>query len=217
MENLFEVLIPLIFAAVYFFGNMFSKEEGSDMPPRDAQRPRQPAEETDEAIEAAERQRRVQEAIRRKIMERRGQMQDQQTQQPRPVVIDDLDAPRRAVQERVKERPAQQREVVEAPHTSAPRAPVPSPTPAVSEDTYELQLEAQLRQIEATKRRAEALRQQAAKAEKKASNGSIRGRSRPISASGFGPVRTTLKNPKAARAAIIYREVLDQPVGLRER
>ena len=62
MDNLFEIIVPLIFAAIYFFGNMLSGK--SD----DASAPAPRREEDPDAVE---RQRRIQEEIRRKIMERR--------------------------------------------------------------------------------------------------------------------------------------------------
>ena len=64
MEDLFEILIPLVIAGVYFFGNMLSKksgdefEEGLPMP-----RTREP--------EETEQQRQVREEIRRKIEDRK--------------------------------------------------------------------------------------------------------------------------------------------------
>ena len=50
MENIFEILVPLIFAAIYFFGNMMSKKE-ADSPPSKRQRPT----EEEEAIQARQR------------------------------------------------------------------------------------------------------------------------------------------------------------------
>jgi hypothetical protein len=67
MENILEILIPLIFAAIYFFGNMFSgKSDGDSAPSSGSGR-------QEEGPDAIERQRKIQEMreIRRKIAQRR--------------------------------------------------------------------------------------------------------------------------------------------------
>ena len=66
MDNLLEYIIPVIFAAIYFFGNLLSKngDEGEAAPGA-------PRRSSESDPEAAERQRRIQEEIRRKILERR--------------------------------------------------------------------------------------------------------------------------------------------------
>ena len=65
MDNILEILIPLIFAAIYFFGNMFSgKSDGDSAPSSGSGR-------QEENPDAIERQRKIQEEIRRKIAQRR--------------------------------------------------------------------------------------------------------------------------------------------------
>jgi hypothetical protein len=67
MDNILEILIPLIFAAIYFFGNMFSgKSDGDSAPSSGSGR-------QEEGPDAIERQRKIQEMreIRRKIAQRR--------------------------------------------------------------------------------------------------------------------------------------------------
>ena len=66
MDNILEILIPLIFAGIYFFGNLFSgKSDGYSEPgiPGGLQK---------EDPDVVERQRKIQEEIRRKIAQRRG-------------------------------------------------------------------------------------------------------------------------------------------------
>ena len=66
MDNILEILIPLIFAAIYFFGNMFSgKSDGDSAPSSGSGR-------QEEDPDVIERQRKIQEEIRRKIAQRRG-------------------------------------------------------------------------------------------------------------------------------------------------
>ena len=66
MDNILEILIPLIFAAIYFFGNMFSGKSDGDSAPRI------PSGRQEEDPDVIERQRKIQEEIRRKIAQRRG-------------------------------------------------------------------------------------------------------------------------------------------------
>ena len=66
MDNILEILIPLIFAAIYFFGNMFSgKSDGDSAPSNSSNR-------QEEDPDVIERQRKIQEEILRKIAQRRG-------------------------------------------------------------------------------------------------------------------------------------------------
>lgn len=232
MENLLEILIPLIFAAVYFFGNMLSgKGEDEERPrPRSARRSTsKPYEETDADREYAERQRRIQEEIRRKIEERRQAAREKQedvsapTATP-PPIAENLRSRRRAVQERLKERQENQKETHESVHETPPHL---MPTHELesasdssfswdeSDNVYEQGMAAQLKKIEETKRQAEVLRR---KAESAAKQRQAIGQA-DVSAgrSGLsGPVRDNLKDPSAARAAFIYGEVLGQPVSLRK-
>ena len=67
MDNILEILIPLIFAAIYFFGNMFSgKSDGDSAPSSGSGR-------QEEDPDVIERQRKIQQMreIRRKIAQRR--------------------------------------------------------------------------------------------------------------------------------------------------
>ena len=66
MDNILEILIPLVFAGIYFFGNMFSgKSEGDSTLSI-------PGEGQEEDPDVIERQRKIQDEIRRKIAQRRG-------------------------------------------------------------------------------------------------------------------------------------------------
>ena len=65
MDNILEILIPLIFAAIYFFGNILSgKSDGDSAPSSGSGR-------QEEDPDVIERQRKIQEEIRRKIAQRR--------------------------------------------------------------------------------------------------------------------------------------------------
>ena len=68
MDNILEILIPLIFAGIYFFGNMFSGNSDGDSAPSI------PGGRQEEDPDVIERQRKIQEMreVRRRIAERRG-------------------------------------------------------------------------------------------------------------------------------------------------
>jgi hypothetical protein len=67
MDNILEILIPLIFAGIYFFGNMFPGKSNGDSAPSI------PSGREEEDYDVIERQRKIQEEIRRKIAKRRGE------------------------------------------------------------------------------------------------------------------------------------------------
>jgi hypothetical protein len=222
MDNLLEILIPLIFAAIYFFGNVFSGKDEEDSAPKEAPRRRN----EDPAGEAIERQRRIQEEIRRKIMERRRAAQGSPPAEPaetpvparpEPVARTPEPAPRRP-DPRARDRGFWNPEPVSRIPEPVSRIPEPvSRIPEPVSNPYESQMEARLEKIEATKRRAEQLKKQAQARRDDLdapdiSSPGTRGRSRVARRS----VRETLVNPAAARAAFVYAEVLGQPVSQRK-
>ncbi|MEO0508348.1 MAG: hypothetical protein AAF065_00630 [Verrucomicrobiota bacterium] len=223
MDNLLEILVPLIFAAIYFFGNMFSgKSQDDDAPSGTPRRGRAKEEDAD----AVERQRRIQEEIRRKIMERR--RVSEQGEQPQPVPTgQELRERRREIEVRRETREVR-KETREVVHESQEVPPfvVPTheattePTPPAfsweqSDNAYETAMQEQLKRIEATKRQAEQLKRQA-NASHKRSEASKTTRSSKTGRYFSGPVRESLQDPAAARAAFIYAEVLGQPISMRK-
>ena len=166
MDSIIEILIPLIFAAIYFFGNMFSGNSDGDSAPSI------PGGSQEEDPDVIERQRKIQEEIRRKIAERRG---GEDSRSPR-------DAP-----------------------ISSPAPSQTQPPPA----TYESQMQERLQRIEATERRAEKLKQQVRITQ---TNSTFAQNPLRISR---GCARAALRNPSAARIALIYGEILGQPISQR--
>lgn len=204
MDNILEILVPLIFAAIYFFGNMFGKSnEGEDASPG---QPRRRAAEDDDA---AERQRNIQEEIRRKIMERR-----RATEGGQPQAAPVSQEPRKATREVVHG----SREVPPPLVTATQEAEAESTSATFSWDesdnAYEDSMQAQLKQIEETKRRAEKLKKQAVK--QRETFGETKKAKRKTGGYFTGSVRDSLRDPRAARAAFIYGEVLGQPISLRK-
>ena len=167
MDNILEILIPLIFAGIYFFGNMFSGKSDGDSAPSI------PSGRQEEDTDVIERQRKIQEEIRRKIAQRRGGEDS----------------------------------------SSPPDAPRSSPAPRQTQSppaTYESQMQERLQRIEATERMAEKLKQQAHISQ---TNSTF---AQNIPQITRGSVRSTLRDPSAARTAFIYGEILGQPISQRK-
>lgn len=212
MENLLEILFPLIFAAVYFFGNLLSKKNEESGEPRPERRDAEAYEET-----SAEQQ--IKEQIRRKIEARRaaaeGRALPPEAAEPGPA------APQRTTRERLKEGREQYKQTQEAPHeVPAQTSNADDGAPGgfsweASDHAYAQVIEAQQRKIEATQRQAAALRSKAhaARAKMPARRGSAESKGGVLA----GPVRSSLSNPAAARAAFIYSEVLGAPAGLQQQ
>lgn len=207
MDNILEILVPLIFAAIYFFGNMFgkSKEEGDASPVRPERRPA-----GDE--EAAERQRNIQEEIRRKIMERRRASGSGERAAPAPSSLQRSE-PQKQMREVVPDRQDEPPPLMPAQREAAKQSESSTFTWDKSDDAYGGQIEAKLKRIEATKRQAERLKKEASyqigKAEPKKSQSDTGGYFK-------GTVRESLQDPRAARAAFIYGEVLGRPISLKK-
>lgn len=201
MDNLLEIIVPLIFAAIYFFGNMLSGKSQEDDAPTGIPRRRAPAEDDAEAVE---RQRRIQEEIRRKIVERRGVEARRETREAR-----------KETRELVHETRESPPPFVTPTHEAGPESSPPAFSWDKSDNAYENEMQAQLKRIEATKRQAEQLKQRAAAARGQSEATVSKSRStsgRYVS----GPVRESLQDAGAARAAFVYAEVLGQPVALRK-
>ena len=206
LEEILKVVGGIIFAAIYLFGNTIFKSKDEDAP----RPPTLPRESGSQEDEAADRQRQIQEAIRRKILERRQAAGGEAPAASQPVA--QHQERRKEVQERQKET-----------HQRAPHVEPTHQEPETdgrfswdaSDNVYEQQMQERLPQIEATKRRAEALKRQAggstqSSATTKRRQSTRRGGLRS------GSVRSVLRDPDAARTAIIYSEVLGKPVGVRE-
>ena len=198
MDNLLEIIGTLVFVGIYFFGNMISKKNDSEDRPAKPRRQLTPVEDPD----TMERQRRVQDEIRRKIMERRGQTasQAEPMREEAPVARPITMPP-----------PVMQREVEKSSDSG-------TFSWDESDDSYDSAMERQLKQIEATKREAAQLQSQTSKTNLGGigSLGETSQRRKRRGAIFSGSVRSSLQDPAAARAAFIYGEVLGPPVSLRK-
>lgn len=185
MGELLEYLVPIIVGALYLLSQFFSKGSQEE-DPAPGHRPGRP----DPEVLAREQE--IRDQIRRKIQERR-------------------QAPDGATNAEVPD------PVVEAQRTRKPRE-VPEPFPAPSQPaaapapTYETLMEAQLRRIEATKAQAAALQKRVASP---GASGQGASEPKPTRGAWHASLRKSLKNPRLARRAVIYKEILEAPIALR--
>lgn len=206
LEEIIKVIGGIIFAAIYLFGGQIFKSKDDEERPTSL--PWQNGDE-DTADDYEARQRQIQEAIRRKILERR-QAAGSAPTRPEPV------AAQREQRKEVVERQKQTQQ--QLPHVEQVPEPVPVDSPFswdASDNAYAQQMDERLQAIEATKRRAEALKYQADTLRASSSGASRVAKRRVRGGVLSGSVRSTLCDPAAARAAFIYGEVLGKPVSAR--
>lgn len=195
MEDLFDIIIPAVVMAVYFFGNLLSKKSKDD-------EGQEPSRSEPNLPEESEYLRRVREEIRRKVEARKNAPpESERLEKPRPEPALER---RKSTSERVHE--TRQR-------TSAP---VPQPeTIAATRDAYQNQMKARLAKLKKTQQEAAALKGQALKNSPSMMKKTT-GQSRTKRFGLNGSVRQNLKDAASARTAFIYGEVLGSPVGLRK-
>jgi hypothetical protein len=87
-----------------------------------------------------------------------------------------------------------------------------------SDNIYDKQMQVRLREIERTKQRAAKLKKEAAENQKRMSGGPMVSKQKQSQGTSLlsGSVRSSLRDPAAARAAFVYGEVLGAPVSLRK-
>ena len=169
-----------------------------------------PSKRSNEDYAEVERRRKIQEEIRRKIAERRGEVapaspQDRSRPSPpstQPVEPEEPDIPPFL------------RELMGMPERRSVAPQVePPPMPISPRIDPQAEMEAELRRLEARKQEAEAM-----SANFRAANaGSGPRKRRPASNTGDSgrDLLATLRDSKSARRAIVLREILDKPVALR--
>ncbi|MFP4165641.1 MAG: hypothetical protein ACLFUF_00550 [Opitutales bacterium] len=244
MENLLEILIPLVFVVLYVFGSLFSGKDKDDAIPGGESEGRGGEPEED----PMEQQRRIQEEIRRKI-ESRGKAREEpewgRNHEPQAPLSREAEKQGGRVGPTIA--PQQQKasgpwggkrgfswDTTEDPHSedvyaydedayayekSSKDAYSTSTSPYGYGDAQKDQ-----QKLEETRRRARELKQDVEVAKQEIGTASIgtppqRRTQKPAKRGGkqfgAGPVREVLNNPRAARTAFIYGEVLGAPVGLR--
>lgn len=194
MDNLLEIILPLIFFAVYFASQFFGKKGDEDS-----------QEEQPEAM------RKVREELRKKIEERRRAQEGQQQQQTREPETQERAGG--AVLRESRQRP--EREQAPNPPKEPSQAPAPSFPNARNYDT---DLEERMAEVQRSQEKVEAARRQARErigslaANKAKSSNSTR--SRTESYRQF--LRDSLRDPENLRKSFLLHEVFGTPVGMRD-
>ena len=206
MGDIVELLFAIIAGVFWLFGSTFFRKREEDDPYQQPLPSRNKKNGNDRKNDdSEERQRQIREAIRRKIAERR------QENEPEPI-------PAFEPEPRYQEEHNKSFEPGKA--LSEPTAFI-EPTEAeafswnIEANTYEQDMEERLQEIEATKRKAEKLRNKVKKITSGDEDTIPSRRSEQDLVLSLGSVKSALKNPKNAQAAIVYREILGKPVGLR--
>jgi len=199
MDNLLEILIPILFIAIYFVSNLLGNKSGEGESPEAG---------------GEEDFRKIREELRRKIEERRkGNRQEQpsqsqevpasvQRQQPaRGGAVLRESQPHRRMEERRANRPSSQREQVEAPALKA-------------ESTIQRDLEFQMEEVRRSKEKADAARLEAS--QKVAAIGRVAERRSSKSPASYRQfLREALNDPENLQKSFILHEVFGTPVGAR--
>lgn len=220
LEDILKLVFSLVFGAIYLFGGQLFKGNKEDKP---QQRPTsQKTNEDDPAASEHEaRQREIREAIRRKIMERRGEKNSSEPTTQEPALAQNRDRSVEGSATLESEYPSATGKTV-APAQKTAKADDQT-TKAddqfswdISDNVYDKEMQQRLQQIEATKRRAKALKQQIDRRLDPRLQKSDRSR-KPTSKGVYsGSIRSTLHNPGAARKAFVYSEILGKPLSLKQ-
>jgi len=187
MGDIIEIIFALVAGAFWLFGSSFFKSREEE--PQDYTPPKRRSRPAPVNREQDARQREIREAIRRKIEERRQKSEPASTPAPR---------------------------YTEQPEPTVVYSEPEQPFYVETANAYEQEMQQRLEAIEATKRKAEALKKKAAQATHVSSRTDSSRASSRESAIFTGSVRSSLRNPQAARAAFIYGEVLGKPMSLQK-
>ncbi len=197
MDSFLEIIFFLIIAAFYVLQGLFSKkkpkqEEQEEAPPSNEEAPR--------PVTGGELLREIREEIRR-----RSEAPAEEMPPERPVVA------------RAEPTPVQPERRSIATPQPRPVARVETPVPSAQPYAGD-QLDAMRRQIEETRKRAELEAQRAgnlASAPIRKQGANLRSKSMS-NRSMIDQVITNLRDPQAARKAVLYSEIFGAPVGMRK-
>ncbi len=197
MDNFFEILLPLIFFAIYFASQFFGKK----------------GEEDPSAEEEPESMRKIREELRRKIEERRraGQQGQEQPHEMEPPAEERAGG---SVLRESRQRP--EREPQRNLRPAEPERTEAQPPPL--QPSYDRDLEERMAEVRRSQEKVEAARQQARErigslaANQPAS--SKRGTNQTASYREF--LRESLRDPQNLRKSFLLHEVFGTPVGMRE-
>jgi hypothetical protein len=226
--SLEEWLVPVVVFVIWAINaaiSMAKKKSEEEDSGESPQRPFTPL--NHPANDDADRTRRIQEEIRRKIAERRGEVVSPPTdtapaypqEQPPPLrrTVERMPSPLEAPRPMTSPREVAHRRPTYTPDSGPIYREVPEPR-----HDYLAQLEEQRRRIEESERQAEAIRRQADAARQQTRDRQAHQRKaqrqRHHAAyvnSVAGSLRKDLRDPLAIRKAVLHYEILGTPVGLR--
>ena len=202
-----EALLPILFFLLYGIAQFFGSRKKAD-PPDD--------EPVSEEVDPLERARQIREEIKRKLEERRkGSAEQEMTSAPsreRP------SAPAQAPAGHSREGSSPAPQPSPAPRSS------PSPGPPSQETSIEERLRRQQARLEESRQRQTEARKKAREMEKKAGVPARRRKAaKPVDAYGLvvppavlrRNLMKDLRDPNSLRKAVLLREILDSPLGLR--
>jgi len=200
MDALQEYIVPIIVAIIWIASKFFGSKLDEDGPPPQGRSP---------SPEQAERNRQIQEEIRRKIAERR-----QQGEGPSPSAAPPPPVPQPASQGQMDEPPP-------LPQTQTHTQPHMQPhTP----EDYQAELQRRRQQILATKAQADAARAETVRKEARArgvkSRKEARAMKEALQRSNFTGtpaefIYAALSSPTTSRNAFVFQEVIGAPIALR--
>jgi hypothetical protein len=213
-----ETLIPLVFFILYGLSQFLGSRKDKEQMPDD---------ESDEAVDPMERARQIREEIRRKLEERRqaadpadGSPQPQPAPIARPAYDPRLpDSQQRRAQPQTASQPAPQ---------PRPRTVVKQARPLTTSSTaagIEKRLQEQRKRLADARQRQQEAKQEARKILQRsgiARRQMLERKSQPFPAAALaGPSQLRrdlldgLRNPNSLRKAVLYREILGPPLGMR--
>ena len=204
-----ETLVPVLFFVLYGIAQLLSaKKKGQEQG------------EEDQGVDDAameERARRIREEIRRKIEERR-QSREGNAPQPSPAQYRGTEYKRYdpTLPEKQQKRPALKPRTLEPKPTRREVQPQPVPMESPQADIMQ-RLEEQRAVLEKSRREQREAKARAAEMMAAAGTRKKAASTRTIAMSGSlrGQLLAGLRDPISVRKAVLYREILDPPIGLR--
>tara|TARA_R100000027_G_scaffold42073_1_gene31408 strand:+ start:11479 stop:12102 length:624 start_codon:yes stop_codon:yes gene_type:complete len=196
MDNLFEILVPLIFFAVYFVSNILGKKSGD--------------EDKESGEGGADDLRRIREELRRKIQERRKGSPEQSPQTPEKPARPEPASGGAVLRESQPHRGMTERRA-QAPQPT-PLAPAPDP---FGQSKIERDLEIQMKQVELAREKADTARREA---QKRVAAVKLAGSKRKAAQSSTNYrqfLKEALDDPENLQKSFILHEVFGTPVGMR--
>lgn len=213
LEDLLKLVFSLVFGAIYLFGGQIFKGNKEDKP-QQRQTSRKTSKDDPAVNEHEARQQEIREAIRRKIMERRGEKNSSEPAHQEPSLAQNRDRSVEGSATLENKYPSATGKTV-APAQKTVKADEPFSWD-ISDNVYDKEMQQRLQQIEATKRRAKALKQQIGRRFDPGLQKSDHSKKSVPTGLHSGSVRSTLRNPRTARKAFIYSEILGKPLSLKQ-